>query len=173
MPAVRPQWYRGQLGVADLFCSTGHIAAGSPISTDFFRHDGAWYDTNDIGGDLLMLPAACASVLHGAHDPKTLAALTTIAKGGASLTFALIGGVGLVFVFLSLTMVTTIYRAWWWALAFLFGTAFMAYVKAAWDVLPAATGIAALTYIALRKPGWRGLYAAAVGIAFASLARYT
>src|SRR5437870_9229359 len=62
-----------QLAQAVHFCATGHIGADHQIDADFVPKDfhvstGTWYDGNDIGGTLLMLPAACASVAHGAHD---------------------------------------------------------------------------------------------------------
>jgi hypothetical protein len=173
-----------QLAVAVHFCSTGHIGTSSRINRDFFRHGSAWYEGNDIGASLLMLPAACLSVVDKSHNPATsrarspaaarLVKLTPrLAKGLNSIWFALIGAIGAVFVFLALARWTSINRAWWWAAAFVFATAYVAYIKGLWDVLPAATGVAALTYVVSRKPGPRGLYAAAAAIGFASLCRYS
>jgi hypothetical protein len=175
-----------QLAVAVHFCSTGHIGTSNRINRDFFRRGSAWYEGNDIGASLLMLPAACLSTLKGTHNPATsksrsraaksarLVKLTpALAKGLSSIWFALIGGFGVVFVFLALDRWTSTTRAWWWAVAFLFATAYVAYIKGLWDVLPAASGVAALTYVVSRKPGSRGLYAAAAAIGFASLCRYS
>ncbi len=145
-----------QLAQAVHFCATGHIGADHRIDSDFIPGDfrvttGVWYDANDIGGTLLMLPAACASVAHGAPDPRSQAQLTTVAKAGASLTFAFLGGIATMFVYLALTELTgSLTRSWWWALVFLFGTGFLSYVKGAWDILPAATSVAALAWLASR-----------------------
>ncbi len=173
-----------QLAQGVHFCATGKIGANHRIDHDFAPKDfhagsGTWYDANDIGATLLMLPAACASVVFGAHDPASLGQLTTVAKAGASLTFALLGGVTVAFVFLALAeLLEDPAHAWWWSLAFLFGTGFLAYVKGAWNVLPSATFIAVLAWIVIRSMGHRDtptrtVYAAAAAVGAASLFRYT
>jgi hypothetical protein len=143
-----------ELAQAVHFCVTGHIAVSHPISVDFHvKGVGAsrvWYDANDLGGTLLMLPAACLSAAHGAGEPASLAQLSSVAKGAASLTYALVGGLAVAFVFMALTEITTLRRSWWWSLAFLFATGILAYVKATWSMLPAATAVAAVAWIAVR-----------------------
>jgi hypothetical protein len=173
-----------QLAAGVHFCATGKIGTNHRIDHDSAPKDfrvstGTWYDSNDIGATLLMLPAACASVVFGAHDPANLGQLTTLAKAGASLTFALLGGIATVFMFMSLSeMLEDPARAWWWSLAFLFGTGFLAYVKGAWNVLPAAMFIALLAWIVIRSRAQRDsptrtVYGAAAAVGAASLCRYT
>jgi hypothetical protein len=173
-----------QLAQAVHFCDTGNIGAKNRIDHDFAPKDfrlstGVWYDSNDIGATLLTLPAACLSVAFGAQNPVSLGELTTVAKAGASLTFALAGGIAVMFVFLSLTeLIDDSARAWWWSLVFLFGTGFLAYVKGVWNVLPAATFIAVLAWVAIRAlkhriSPTRAVYLAAAAVAAASLFRYT
>jgi hypothetical protein len=185
---------RSQLTQAVHFCSTGQIAARHKLSGDFVPKDfnaasGAWYDANDIGGTLLMLPAACASTLVGARNPGHPSGLTTIAKAGSSLTFALVGGIGAALVFLTLARLLGDRRGWWWTIAFLFTTAYLAYVKGVWNVLPAATAVAGLMYaVSCQFPARDGpesgvpgevghpgriLAGAATGIGLASLCRYS
>lgn len=143
-----------ELAQAVHFCVTGHISAAHQISSDFHSTGvGAsrvWYDANDLGATLLMLPAACLSAGSGAKDPTSLAQLASLAKGAASLTYALLGGLAVAFVFMALTEITTPRRSWWWSLAFLFATGILAYVKATWSMLPAATAVAAVAWIAVR-----------------------
>jgi hypothetical protein len=173
-----------QLAAAVHFCATGHIGSNQQVDHDFAPKDfkgnsGTWYDSNDIGSTLVVLPAACAAVLSGAHDPATLGNLTTYAKTGASLTFALLGGIGVMFVFLALTeLIESPSRAWWWSLAFLFGTGYLAYLKGVWSVLPSATAIAGLAWIVTRALAHRDspartVYWAAAAVGLASLSRYT
>lgn len=165
------------------FCVSGHVAAGHAIdeqfsSRNFSSRSKLFYDSNDIGAVLLMLPAACASALHGASDPAHVSQLTTLAKAGASMTFAVVGALGVVFVMLALTELVELRRAFWWALAFLFATGLLAYVKATWNVLPAATAVAMLTWVAVRcrlgkdRPR-RTLTFAALAVGLAGLCRYT
>jgi len=126
-----------QLAQAVHFCVTGHLAASHQITAEFSPKDvssrSLFYDSNDIGGTALMLPAACLG-----------------AQRGATL----------------------------WALAFLFSTGFLAYVKGTWDVLPAATAVAMLAWVAVRcrlgrdRPR-RTLLLAALAVGLAGLCRYT
>lgn len=171
-----------QLAQAVHFCVTGHLAAGHAITSEFsprgFSSTSAFYDSNDIGGTLLMLPAACIAALHGARDPASLSELTNVAKAGASMTFSVIGAIGVVFVMLALAELVGLRRSSWWALAFLFSTGFLAYVKGTWDVLPAATAVAMLVWVTVRcrvgKDGARRtLMLAALAVGLASLCRYT
>jgi hypothetical protein len=190
---------RSELTQAVHFCSTGHIAARHKLSGDFVPKDfksnaHVWYDANDIGGTLIMLPAACASTALGARNPGHPSGLTTLAKSGASLTFAIVGGIGAIFVFLTLARLIGDRRAWWWSVALLFTTAYLAYVKGVWNVMPAAAAIAGLMYVVSRQfpegtlpsfgagrappavaignPG-KLLCGAAVAIGLASLCRYS
>ena len=173
-----------QLAQAVHFCASGKIGANHRIDHDFAPKDfhassKTWYDANDIGATLLMLPAACVSVVAGAHDPANLGQLTTVAKAGASLTFALLGGITVAFVFLALAeLLEDPAHAWWWSVVFLFGTGFLAYVKGAWNVLPSATFIAVLAWIVIRWMAHRDtpvrtVYAATAAVGAASLFRYT
>lgn len=171
-----------QLAQAVHFCVTGHIAAAHPIYAEFsprdFTSTTAFYDSNDIGGTLLMLPAACAAALHGAPDPASLFQLTDVAKAGASMTFSLVGALGVIFVLLALDALIGLRRATWWSLAFLFSTGFLAYIKGTWDVLPAATAVAMLVWVVVRsRMGLEGprraLVLAAIAVGVASLCRYT
>jgi hypothetical protein len=171
-----------QLALAVHFCVTGHLAANHPIDADFSAKDftsrSEFYDSNDIGGTLLMLPAACIAAVHGAPDPGSLFELTKVAKAVASMTFSLVGAIGVVFVMLALTELLGLRRATWWALAFLFSTGFLAYVKGTWDVLPAATAVAMLVWVAVRSrlgrdQPRRTLLLAALAVGAAGLCRYT
>ncbi len=142
---------RSQLTEAAHFCATGHIAARHKLSGDFVPknfEEGSkvFYDANDIGGTLLVLPSACVSALFGAHNPHHTTGLTTGAKVGASLTFAIVGGIGVAFVFLTLAHMLGDRRAFWWTVAFMFATAYLAYVRGIWNVLPAAAAISGLMY---------------------------
>ena len=171
-----------QLAQAVHFCVTGHVAANHAIDNEFVpehfsSRSTSFYDANDIGGTLLMLPAACVSALHGAPDPGTLAQLTTIAKAGASMTYSVIGAIGVIFMMLTLAELVGLRRATWWALVFLFATGLLGYVKGTWDVLPAATAVAMLVWVAVRcrlkRDGpRRTLLLAAVAVGSAGLCRY-
>ncbi|MGH2863741.1 MAG: hypothetical protein ACRDJX_00670 [Solirubrobacteraceae bacterium] len=173
-----------QLAQALHFCVTGNIGSSHRIDHDFAPKDfrvktGVWYDANDIGATLLVLPAACAAAASGAEDPTTLAQLSPDAKAGASLTFALLGGIAIAFVFLSLSeLLAERSRAWWWSLVFLFGTGFLAYVNGVWNVLPAATFVAVLAWFVIRcrlqrASPTRCVYGAAAAVGAAGLCRYT
>jgi hypothetical protein len=149
---------RSQLTEAAHFCATGHIAARHKLTGDFVPKNfqkgaGVWYDANDIGGTLLVLPSACASALFGQKNPHHTTGLVTGAKVGASLTFALVGGIGVALLFLTLARLIGDRRAFWWTVAFLFATAYLAYVRGIWNVLPAAAAISGLMYaIGLQFP---------------------
>jgi len=149
---------RSQLTEAAHFCNTGHVSARHKLTGDFvpkhFTEDaGVWYDANDIGGTLLVLPSACASALFGQKNPHHTTSLVTGAKVGASLTFAIVGGIGVAFLFLTLARLIGDRRAFWWTVAFLFATAYLAYVRGIWNVLPAAAAISGLMYaIGLQFP---------------------
>jgi hypothetical protein len=172
-----------QLAQAVHFCVSGHVAANHAIDGEFSPRDFSsssttFYDSNDIGGTLLMLPAACASALRGAHDPRSLARLTTVAKAGASMTFSVVGAIGIVFVMLALAELVGLRRAAWWSLAFVFATGLLGYIKGTWDVLPAATAVAMLVWVAVRcrlgRDGpRRTLLLAALAVGLAGLCRYT
>ena len=171
-----------QLAQAVHFCATGHVAAGHPITAEFSAKDftsrSAFYDSNDLGGTLLMIPAACLAVLHGAPDPTSLIALTKLAKAADSMTFSLIGAIGVVFVLFAAAELMDLRRATWWALAFLFSTGFLAYVKGTWDVLPAASAVAMLVWVVIRSRVGRDgprrtLLLAALAVGLAGLCRYT
>lgn len=161
-------------------CATGHIAASKPLGEGFRNFTGphSWYDANDFGGMALMLPAACVGAAHGASGAVSQYELPTVAKAGASLTYALIGGLAVAFVFLSLSELTTLRRSWWWSLAFLFATGFLAYTKATWSVLPAATAVAAVAWLAIRSSKdldspRKTVYLTALAVGAGGLARYS
>jgi hypothetical protein len=172
-----------QLAQAVHFCVSGHVAADHAIVGEWSRQDfssrsTAFYDSNDIGGTLLMLPAACVSALHGAPDPRNLTQLTTVAKAGASMTFSLVGAIGVVFVMLALAELVGLRRATWWSLAFVIATGLLGYIKGTWDVLPAATAVAMLVWVAVRcrlgRDGpRRTLLLAALAVGLGGLCRYT
>lgn len=167
-----------ELAQAEHFCTTGHVASSHQINADWHFHDGNWYDANDLGGMLLMVPAACISAVHGSSDPATVDQLTSVAKGIASLTYALVGGIAVGLIFLTLSEFTTLKRSWWWSLAFLFATSFLAYVKGTWSVLPAATAVAAVAWIAARSAQGRDaprrtVYLAAAAVGAGALTRYS
>jgi hypothetical protein len=174
-----------ELAEAVHVCATGHVAATRPITSEFVpknfaSRSTAFYDANDLGGTLLMLPAACLGVVDGAKDPADTSQLTTVTKGLASLTFAAVGGIAAVFMLYALTELVGLAAGAWWTLAFLFATGFLAYVKGTWDVLPAATGVAMLAWVVVRATARanpmrsrRALLLAAAAVGIASLARYT
>ena len=172
-----------QLAQAVHLCASGHIAARHPIGGEFSPKDfkpgaSSFYDSNGLGGTLFMLPAACVAVAHGQPDPTSLSQVGSVAKVGASMTFAFVGAFAAVFVLLTLCEIMSVRRSWWWSLAFVLSTGILAYIKGTWDVLPAATGVAALTWIVTRSrldrdPPFRSVAWAAVAVGLAALARYT
>jgi hypothetical protein len=164
------------------FCVSGHVAASHPLTSEFSPQNvssrSAFYDANDVGGTGLMLPAACVAALDGAPDPATLWALTSVAKVGASLTFSLVPATGVVFVLLALAELVGLRRATRWALAFLLATGFLAYLKATWDVLPAASAVAMLVWVTVRcRLGLdlprRTLLLGGLAVGLAGLCRYS
>src|SRR4051794_20401328 len=100
-----------ELAEAGHFCATGQVASSHPIASSSRNYTGAhtWYDANDLGGTLLMLPAACASTLHGAKESDVgPPELMRVAKTGTALTYAFIGGLAVAFVFLALAELTSL-----------------------------------------------------------------
>ncbi len=161
-------------------CSTGKLAASEPLGEGFRNFTGAhtWYDANDPGAMALMLPAACLGAVQGGGDEVGQHDLPSVAKGGASMTYALIGGLAVVFVFLTLSELTSLRRSWWWSLGFLFATGFLAYTKATWSVLPAATAVAAVAWLAVRSSKGldgprRTVYLTALAVGVGGLSRYS
>lgn len=173
-----------QLAQAVHVCATGTIGTPTQVSTDFApRHFGpaltakVWYDANDVGSTLLMLPAGCIAVVGGAPDPHRVAELTSVAKVGSSLTFALLGGLAAIFVLLALAERLPLAWAWWGAVAFLITTGFLGYVKSTNSVGPAAAGTAAVCWLVIRsqtrdEPRLT-LYGVAVALGFAGLNRFS
>jgi hypothetical protein len=79
---------------------------------------------------------------------------------------------------LALAELMPLRRAFWWALAFLLSTGFLAYVKSTWDVMPAAVGVAALAWVTVRAlkgvdPPRQTAYRAAWAVGVAVLFRFT
>jgi hypothetical protein len=157
-----------QLQVSTLLATTGRLsddgATGGPANAAWVRApNGRLYQPHDIGNVILMLPAAwlgarlsAASALEDAQNPPALS------RVGVSLTCSCVAAFACYWLFRLFTLYTDERTAFLLALAFPATTIFIAYARAAWDVLPAASLMCAVLYCSaslLRGigPGWRSV----------------
>jgi hypothetical protein len=175
-------WDAGaQLQSSLLVASAGTIGTTTPPEPRWFwvaNAHGVSYDTHDLGGLLLMLPAAVtATYVH--HPPSgdstvpgaLVANPPAEAKLLASLSYALAGAVACTLVFASLLVFCGARDAFIGSMVFLACTGVWPYFRTAWDVTGAAAAIAAFQYGMVRldadeRSGWRA--AAFTGVAAAA-----
>jgi hypothetical protein len=141
-----------QLQVSTLLATTGRLSddgvSGGPANAAWVRApNGRLYQPHDIGNVILMLPAAwfgarlsAAPALEDAGNPPALS------RVAVSLTCSCFAAFGCYWLFRLFTLYSDERTAFLLALAFPATTIFMAYARAAWDVLPAASLMCAVLY---------------------------
>jgi hypothetical protein len=130
-----------QLQASVMLALTGRLSDdgrdGGPVNAGWVRSpNGRFYQAHDIGNILLMLPAAwigaTLSPLPAADDILNPPALS---RAGASLACACLAALGCFWLFRLFSFYWNVRSAFLLALAFPATTIFIAYARAAWDVL--------------------------------------
>lgn len=141
-----------QLSVAQLILNEGSVsAADRPDALLWFPGpNGRFYQGNDVGNVLLMLPAALASNATGRpYRPGGVPDQPT--RVAVSATIAVVVVIGLLALCATLELLLGRPRlALWLTLLFLFGTFFGAYAKTAYDVVGAACGTCVVLWLLVR-----------------------
>jgi hypothetical protein len=141
-----------QLAVAQLIVNEGSVSVEHrpDVVLWFPGRDGRFYQGNDIGNVLLMLPSVLASTAVG--RPYTPGGVPDqFPRVATSATVALVVVVGLLALFAALRLLLARERpALWLTLLFLFGTFFGAYAKTAYDVVGATCGTCVVLWLLIR-----------------------
>ncbi|MDP9344673.1 MAG: hypothetical protein M3P44_02935 [Actinomycetota bacterium] len=142
-----------QLSVAQLIVNEGAVSVDKrPDRLLWFPGpNGRFYQGNDIGNVLLMLPSALASKAAGRpYRPGGVPDQAT--RVAASATIALVVVVGLFALFGTLKLLLDRNRlALGLTLLFMFGTFFGAYAKTAYDVVGATCGTCVVLWLLIRS----------------------
>ena len=170
-----------QLRASILLATTGHLGAIAPPASGLGWQQGpggAYYEPHDIGGTLLMLPAAMAGhLVSGRPAADDFDMPPIVSRLGASLTYALLGGVGCLFLFRLFSLEQPVAVALLLGFGLALTTPFGAYAKTAWDVTAGACGMCAVLYttaVVLRgRRGWLDLVALGSAVAFTCAFRYS
>jgi hypothetical protein len=158
-----------QLQASVMFALTGRLGddgrSGGPSNDAWVRApNGRLYQAHDIGNIVLMLPAAwVGSWLSPAPPAEDIRNPPALSRVGMSLTGAFVASLGCYWLFRLFALVWSERAAFLLALAFPTTTIFIAYARAAWDVMPAAALMCGvLSYSALLLRGERPTRSAAM-----------
>ena len=172
-----------QRQVAVMLALTGRMgddgAPGGPVTPGWVHApNGRWYQAHDIGNVALMLPAAwIGGHLSRASAAEQIVSPPAVSRVGASLASACLAALGCWWLFRLFTLDLQPATAFAASLAFPLTTTFMAYSRAAWDVLGACCFMCGvLYYSAALLRGIRPLRSAvllAVALACACSFRYS
>ncbi|HYT66685.1 MAG TPA: hypothetical protein VEL51_09720 [Vicinamibacterales bacterium] len=140
-----------QLRASILVARTGSAGADAPPAGGWIRApDGRYYEPHDLGNLLLMLPAAW---LGASLSPAPLAAQIAnpplLARVVVSLSCAVLAAIACAWMFRLLAFYTRTRTAFLMAVAFPVTTIFLAYARAAWDVLGACCLICGVLYYSI------------------------
>ena len=170
-----------QLQASILLATTGHLGAKAPPAGALGWQQapgGAYYEPHDIGSTLLMLPAAMAGhLVSGQPAADDFNRPPIFSRLGASLTYALLCGVGCFFLFRLFSLEQPVPVALLLGFGLALTTPFGAYAKTAWDVTAGACGMCAVldtTAVVLRgRRNWTDLVALGSAVAITSAFRYS
>jgi hypothetical protein len=170
-----------QLQASILLATTGHLGAMAPPPSALGWQQGpggAYYEPHDIGGTLLMVPAAMAGhLVSGQPAADDFNRPPIFSRLGASLTYALLCGVGCLFLFRLFSLEQPVPVALLLGFGLALTTPFGAYAKTAWDVTAGACGMCAVLYttaVVLRgRRNWHDLVALGSAVAITSAFRYS
>lgn len=130
-----------QLQVAVLLATTGALGQDArdagPADASWVRApNGRFYQAHDIGNVVLMLPGAWLGArLSAASDSDDILNPPALSRAGASLACAAIAALGCFWMFRLFSCFWPVRTAFLLSVAFPATTIFMAYSRAAWDVL--------------------------------------
>ena len=130
-----------QLQVAALLATSGALGQDSrgagPADASWVRApNGRFYQAHDIGNVILMLPGAWLGArLSAASDVDDILNPPALSRAGASLACAAVAALGCFWMFRLFSCFWPVRTAFLLSLAFPATTIFMAYSRAAWDVL--------------------------------------
>ena len=145
-----------QLQVAVLLATSGALGQDSrgagPADASWVRApNGRFYQAHDIGNVVLMLPGAWLGAhLSAASDSDDILNPPVLSRAAASLACAAIAALGCFWMFRLLSCFWPIRTAFLLSLAFPATTIFMAYSRAAWDVLGGCCFMCGVLYYAAR-----------------------
>ena len=141
-----------QLQASVMLAVTGKLSddgrSGGPANDAWVRApNGRLYQAHDIGNIVLMLPAAwVASRLSPAPPVEDMRNPPALSRVAVSLTLALVAALGCHWLYRLFALYFEPRAAFLLALAFPTTTIFIAYARAAWDVLPAAALMCGVLY---------------------------
>ncbi len=145
-----------QLQVAVLLATSGGLGQDGtdtgPADASWVRApNGRFYQAHDIGNVVLMLPAAWIGArLSAAPDADDILNPPALSRAGASLACAAIAALGCFWMFRLFSLFWPVRTAFLLALAFPSTTIFMAYSRAAWDVLGGCCFMCGVLYYSAR-----------------------
>ena len=141
-----------QLQASVMLALTGHLGddgrSGGPSNDAWVRApNGRFYQAHDIGNVALMFPAAWVGAqLSPASPSADMRNPPPLSRVAVSLTGALVAALGCFWLFRLFALYYTTRASFLLALAFPTTTIFIAYARAAWDVLPAAALVCGVLY---------------------------
>ena len=145
-----------QLQVAVLLATSGALGQDSrgagPADASWVRApNGRFYQAHDIGNVVLMLPGAWLGArLSTASDSDDILNPPAFSRAGASLACASIAALGCFWMFRLFSCFWPVRTAFLLSLAFPATTIFMAYSRAAWDVLGGCCFMCGVLYYSAR-----------------------
>jgi hypothetical protein len=130
-----------QLQATVLLLGTGSLGTLHPPENGLWirNPDGVFYECHDIGNVGLMLPGALAGkiVTPTGNGSDDFANPSVVSRVGVSFTCSILSAVGCYYMFRLLALYYVPLQAFYLSSAFLIATPFLAYSRAAWDVLGA------------------------------------
>jgi hypothetical protein len=145
-----------QLQVAVLLATTGALGQDArdagPADASWVRApNGRFYQAHDIGNIVLMLPGAWLGArLSAASDSDDILNPPALSRAGASLACAAIAALGCFWMFRLFSCFWPVRTAFLLSVAFPATTIFMAYSRAAWDVLGGCCFMCGVLYYSAR-----------------------
>jgi len=145
-----------QLQAAVLLAVSGGLgddgSGAGPADASWVRGaNGRFYQAHDIGNLILMLPAAWIGArLSAAPGTEDVLNPPALSRAGASLACAAVAALGCFWMFRLCSLYWPVRTAFLLALAFPSATIFMAYSRAAWDVLGGCCFMCGVLYYSAR-----------------------
>jgi hypothetical protein len=176
-----------QLQAATAFVWTGSLGVKNPALLELpelwmENRQGTFYEMHDLGGAVLMIPAATVGRLiapAGTTPEEQIRRPSWESRFAVAISYAALSGLGCYFLFLLFAQFYPQRSAFLLTVAFAFTTIYWPYTKSSFDVMGACVGVAALLAacgVALNREGSvRKRDAAAIALTWsaASLFRYS